>query len=605
MATAETTKNSEMSISTTMSGALQGLAGLQSVINDLTFMLASFAKTIASITLAGGELAAAILDIADKTGISTDALQAWADAAQKAGVNAAAVLKDIANKGQKGLLDIAEEMKDESPDQALEIGRKHGLSDDTSRMLYNSGGQEGVEKSLKQSSNSSAILPQDQLESIVKGRKGLQDLENTAKNVAKNVSGSVSGMVNEIVQSINEWSKANENLIAQNLGEVAKGFVEGFKNFRDMVKEVYDQFKPLLDILDPFLNALGGGKQVIADFVTGGLTLLAAILTPVIGLLALAGMGVSGLVNVIRSNIQSVQDFYTEFKYLIDYLALGIAYVAAFKAAVAIGAAVAAAGGAMQIFTNGIAGILGVAGTLRAALTSLWALMMANPFTAIAAAVVLVLTNLDTLITFFETISAKFPAIMAPFQAALGLLKTLAALKDKVLGMLGFGKESADAGELPPDPGETGIPPQSPIPATQGGKAGHVAEGDSDDDLLDDLSMGSGQRASRRRKAASTGSLDRDAVITSAAAGLGAMGAAVNSMGSFLDFGRNPGANMGMALSSTMPPPPGMSGPITNDNRQFTYNQTFNNATPRTIADASSAARNCQPLSNPYGRRIG
>ena len=294
------------------------------------------------------------------TGMAADSLQKYQYAAERIGVSSEAVtndlamlyetmtspipgelnqqllmlgiaVKDVATNSIRPVTDIfsdlAETLKGMGEQEALQWGKKLGLSNDSIILLRQ--GKIGIQKLMREAEEMGAIIPEDQIRSGAELNRQLDANLFTLEQIGSQIGLAIAPALNEVVYSFSQWLKDNKEWIALNLQNLIEGIGKGFSDFFDILKTG-------AEFISPLLEQFGLMKDGLIDVETTATAVKYA-------LLALAGAKVLGAISTVISFISGI---------------IGAAKGAAAAVGGIAGAAVGGIAGAAAV---GIAGAAGIA----------------------------------------------------------------------------------------------------------------------------------------------------------------------------------------------------------------------------------------------------
>lgn len=355
-----------------------GIDSVKSTLLGLSVVITGFAVAAGIMVKGATDEAAELEKLSEKTGLSTDALQEWAYAAQKAGGDASAVQKDLAGlqerfmttgkSAEKMLLDISGRMQGMSGPRANALGKAYGLSDDTIALLKK--GKEGVEDLRKEAHKLGGIIPADSIKKAADFKRQMTELQFTFHGLTTQAAIAMIPALSKVVEIFKEWLGANRAWISAGLTAFMNGVVQGFERFWAMLKKVGDAFEPIKKALKPFLGDMSATDRV-ARFVTGALSALLVIFAPVIakfvivaGIIKLAQVAfedfftyLEGGDSIIGRIINAIKNFVKENEILIKGVTYTLAVFAGFKALGALDTAFSGAKAAVMALNLSFKGL--------------------------------------------------------------------------------------------------------------------------------------------------------------------------------------------------------------------------------------------------------
>lgn len=287
--------------------ALGKLKGFSDSVQSVTKSVAGLGMVMTGLAATAGYFinnavneAAELQKLSDKTGLSTDALQEWGYAATKAGGNAKAVQGDLQMLSQKfmttganaekRLLAMADGFSKLNAQQAQMRGKAYGLSDDTILLLRK--GREGIEQLRKEAHKLGGVIPQDAIKRAATFKKNLAELQFAIKGLTNQVALATVPALEKVTAAFKEFLEINREWIAIGLEALFVGIVQGFDRFLSVLKQTAGMFDPLIEGIQQFLPEMSGA-EFVTHLVTGALTGMAFLLTPLIAKVLLIGAAVT------------------------------------------------------------------------------------------------------------------------------------------------------------------------------------------------------------------------------------------------------------------------------------------------------------------------
>lgn len=279
-----------------------GIDSVKNTLLGLSVVITGFAATTALMVKGAADEAAELEKLSEKTGLSTDALQEWGYAAQKAGGDASAVQKDLAGlqekfmttgkSAEKMLLDLSGRMEGMSGQKADALGKAYGLSDDTISLLKK--GKEGVEDLRKEAHKLGGIIPADSIKKAAEFKRQMGELQFALHGITTQAAIAMIPALSRVVEIFKGWLETNREWIRLGLEALMGGIVSGFERFWAVLTKVTGIFDPLLNAIKPLLGDLDLMEEV-THLVTGALTGLLVIFSPVIAKVLLVGAAVTAI----------------------------------------------------------------------------------------------------------------------------------------------------------------------------------------------------------------------------------------------------------------------------------------------------------------------
>lgn len=390
-----------------------GIDSVKNTLLGLSVVITGFAATTALLVKGAADEAAELEKLSDKTGLSTDALQEWGYAAQKAGGDASAVQKDLAGlqerfmttgkSAEKMLLDISGRMEGMSGQRANALGKTYGLSDDTIALLKK--GKEGVEDLRKEAHKLGGIIPADSIKKAADFKRQMTELQFAFHGLTTQAAIAMIPALSKVVEIFKGWMETNREWVRLGLEALMGGIVSGFERFWGVLTKVAGIFDPLLNAIKPFLGDMDLVEEV-THLVTGALTGLLVVFSPVIAKILLIGAAITAVV-------WAFEDFFT-------YLEGGDSVIGGLFDAFEqrwpdLFAAIQSVG---QFIRENIMGVVDAA----------WGVIK-TVFGGFVDVIGTVLNGMNALAgpvgTFFSTFEEKFPALSEAFSALGALIKTV------------------------------------------------------------------------------------------------------------------------------------------------------------------------------------
>lgn len=315
---------------------MQNLSSFKAGIDNVVGKLNTLALVAGGFMAAAGFFIKGVMDdakalevMSEKSGLSTDSLQEWQYAADKAGVSAQAVQGDLANlnktmsspipgefnmnfamlgvsvrdangalKSSDDLLgDVAAKMSGMSRQEAIQWGSKIGVSDDTVLLLRQ--GKEGLEALRKEAHDVGAIIPSEALKRSEEFRKSLVAMQGAMRGVASIVAIATMPALQRIVESFTSWIQENRKWIALNTEAFMQGFVNALERVYKALQRVGEFFKPVIDKLGEFALSTDRTEQ-FTHLLTGALLALGIIFAPFLAKLALVSAAFAAISYVVE-----------------------------------------------------------------------------------------------------------------------------------------------------------------------------------------------------------------------------------------------------------------------------------------------------------------
>lgn len=326
----------------------QGVATLESKLKTASVVVTGFATAAGFWLTSVQEETNQLQKLSDRTGISTDALQEWAYAARKAGVDAKTVEGDITRlqksmqspiPGQYNvnlamfgvslrkangelktstelLEDFAAKFSQMSPQRASQWAGKLGISDETVTLLRK--GKEGIAQLRKEAHALGAIIPSDAIKRAVIFREHVVALRTAWHTLTTQLAIAATPALEKIVDLITKWITASREWLALHFEGAAEGFSSALDEMGKFFGKVGDRLKPVIDFIKQFIPDMERAEAYTHLFI-GALGVLTLIFAPLLakfalvtGALALVGYAIEdviGYFNGLDSVTGRVVDF--------------------------------------------------------------------------------------------------------------------------------------------------------------------------------------------------------------------------------------------------------------------------------------------------------
>lgn len=302
---------------------MQSLASFKAGIDGVVSKLNTLALAAGAVLTAAGFFVKGVMDeagalatLSDKSGLSTDALQEWKYAADKAGLSAQAIQRDLVNlnktmsspipgqfnvnfamlgvsvrdangalKSSDELLgDVADKMSGMSHQQAMQWGSKIGISDDTVLLLRQ--GKEGLEAVRKEAHEIGAIIPAEAIKRSEEFRQSLVKMQAAFRGISSTIAIAAMPALQRIVDSFSAWIQENRKWIALNTEAFMQGFVNAVHRIQRALQRVGEFLKPITDKFKEFTGGLDKA-ELYTHLLTGAILALMAIFSPFLAKAAL------------------------------------------------------------------------------------------------------------------------------------------------------------------------------------------------------------------------------------------------------------------------------------------------------------------------------
>ncbi len=311
----------------------QGIDGVISKLNALSVVAAGMFAGASALVYNVMDTASEITTLADKTGISTDALQEWSYVAKQAGVSADAVTKDLAKlngtldlqsqwlygdafssigvavtdangnlRETDDLLgDLSNHMAGLSRQQAVQLGSQLGLSEDTVVLLRQ--GKEAVIELRKEAHDLGYIIPEESLQIANDFRTSIVKMQTALRGLSNLVGIALMPAMQRLVDLFTKWIVTNRSWIALNAKAFMQGFVNALERVLAAIKRIFNFLAPVTSKFTDFWKSLDK-TELYTHLLTGALLALLAAFAPFL----IKG---AALVAVFAFISGAIEDFFT------------------------------------------------------------------------------------------------------------------------------------------------------------------------------------------------------------------------------------------------------------------------------------------------------
>ena len=279
-----------------------GVNSVKNTLMGLSVAITGFAATAGIMVKGASEEAAQLESLSSKTKMSTDALQEWGYAATKLGGDSKNLQGDLVKlqerfgytgkDAESTLLRLSDRMKGMSDTRATQLGKSFGLSDDTINVLKK--GREGIEDLRKEAHKLGGIIPQESIRRAADFKRQMAELQFAFHGITSQVAIALIPALSRVVETFKGWLTENREWISLGLEALMGGIVQGFERFWTVLKKIGGVFDPLIDMIKPFVGDLNLMEEV-THLVTGALTGLLFIFSPLIAKIALISAAVVGI----------------------------------------------------------------------------------------------------------------------------------------------------------------------------------------------------------------------------------------------------------------------------------------------------------------------
>lgn len=269
----------------------KGLDGVVATVKEATKRFAMAATGLTAFVAGAVNSAASIQKVSETTGVSTDALQEWAYAANSVGVSASAVESDLAKMQKqamwtgRSLESWADTFKGMSVPQANMWGDAIGISPDTVRLLRE--GREGIAALRKEAHSVGAVISPEDLKRAAQLKTSVMSLTTQLRAFGTTIAIGTLPMIDKLVTSFKEWLNVNKEWVASNITKFLENLGRVFNELWEDGKKLVDWFKETLGPIGDFGKKLWEATDW-AKLLKGALVLLVAYFAPAIAAFGLA-----------------------------------------------------------------------------------------------------------------------------------------------------------------------------------------------------------------------------------------------------------------------------------------------------------------------------
>lgn len=269
----------------------KGLEGVVATVKEATKRFAMAATGLTAFVAGAVNSAASIQKVSETTGVSTDALQEWAYAANSVGVSASAVESDLAKMQKqamwtgRSLESWADTFKGMSAPQANMWGDAIGISPDTVRLLRE--GREGIAALRKEAHAVGAVISPEDLKRAAQLKTSVMSLTTQLRAFGTTIAIGTLPMIDKLVTSFKEWLNVNKEWVASNITKFLENLGRVFNELWEDGKKLVDWFKETLGPIGDFGKKLWEATDW-AKLLKGALVLLVAYFAPAIAAFGLA-----------------------------------------------------------------------------------------------------------------------------------------------------------------------------------------------------------------------------------------------------------------------------------------------------------------------------
>lgn len=152
-----------------------------------------------------------LINLSNTIGMSTESIQQWQYAAEKAGVSAQSVMGDITElttkwrKSQAGVLALAKQIQNASPFMVQAYKNMYGLSDDMITLMRR--GPDEIKKYMKEIKENGGIISDEDLKKGQEFKEALFQVKTTITNTAQAVATQYMPRIKEMADTFSDWIK--------------------------------------------------------------------------------------------------------------------------------------------------------------------------------------------------------------------------------------------------------------------------------------------------------------------------------------------------------------------------------------------------------------
>lgn len=156
-----------------------------------------------------------LINLSNTIGMSTESIQQWQYAAEKAGVSAQSVMGDLTSlttrwrKSQAGVLALAKQIQNASPFMVQAYKNMYGLSDDMITLMRR--GPEEIKRYMKEIKENGGIISDEDLRKGQEFKESLFQVKKTITNTAQAVATQFMPKMQELADSFSKWIKNSDN----------------------------------------------------------------------------------------------------------------------------------------------------------------------------------------------------------------------------------------------------------------------------------------------------------------------------------------------------------------------------------------------------------
>ena len=156
-----------------------------------------------------------LINLSNTIGMSTESIQQWQYAAEKAGVSAQSVMGDLTSlttrwrKSQAGVLALAKQIQNASPFMVQAYKNMYGLSDDMITLMRR--GPEEIKKYMKEIKENGGIISDEDLKKGQEFKESLFQVKTTIMNTAQAVATQFMPKMQELADGFSKWIKDSDN----------------------------------------------------------------------------------------------------------------------------------------------------------------------------------------------------------------------------------------------------------------------------------------------------------------------------------------------------------------------------------------------------------
>lgn len=156
-----------------------------------------------------------LINLSNTIGMSTESIQQWQYAAEKAGVSAQSVMGDLTSlttrwrKSQQGVMQLAKQIQHASPFMVQAYKNMYGLSDDMITLMRR--GPEAIKRYMAEIKENGGIISDEQLQRGQQFKESLFQVKTTILSTAQAIATEFMPKIKDMADGFNEWIKDSDN----------------------------------------------------------------------------------------------------------------------------------------------------------------------------------------------------------------------------------------------------------------------------------------------------------------------------------------------------------------------------------------------------------